>query len=106
VPSSCSITFVGVPVERQPLGTLLLVDALVKDAAGVAQDATMTFDYLVGKLGDTVTAVTPTKIATGQYRVELALGEAGVWYLRWKAAGTYVGYAESQLVVKRSNFPS
>lgn len=44
------------------------------------------------------------KVDNGQYRIALAVDEAGVWRCRWESSGTFPSAVEDQFYVRTSSF--
>jgi hypothetical protein len=90
-------------------GTLRRIWLYAFDSAGAPVDpATVTFSYLVPGGSDPTTYTTPnafiTKVATGEYRVDLALSEEGVYEIRWETGSDFVGAYEEKITVAPSSF--
>lgn len=104
-PSAATIVLAGVPLARQPVGSTLLV------AVNITQAGTTTFvdptiidgAYRIGADG-VISPLTLTRNDVGAYAFVLPLTAAGVWYLRVSASGSYLGAAESEVVVIPSAF--
>lgn len=101
----CNVNIVGTPREHQRKGATLLSHAYFTAAdTGTSVDPT-TVQLLARNGADgAIVVLAATKRAVGSYDATVALDADGAWYLRWEAAGTYVGGAEDQLIVSPSRF--
>ena len=50
------------------------------------------------------TSVLVEKVADGQYRIAIAVDEAGTWKCRWESSGTFPSAVEDQFYVRSSSF--
>lgn len=90
-------------------GRLVRFAALFKNAAGAAADPTGVSFKTRSPAGTLITYVYPTDVAlvrdsTGNYHIDVAVGESGEWHHRWEGTGAVVTAEDSQLVVEPSAF--
>lgn len=91
------------PASRIYPGTTITLTNVVRVGETPTDAAQITFQWRMGLTGQ-ITAVTPTKTATGTYEVSITPLTGGNLYYRWDTEGVLDTAGEQTLSIANSQF--